>query len=547
MRFRKTLAPTALVALATLATFAAIATGGCRSPVASEDESGPAEDPAKVGTGVHGWPIFERDVLRHGTRTDILWPLSSVKRGDDGELKRAAFLIPVFLYEHDGARERLGVRPLFDVETDVTEKGPVTDWDVLWPLWKYRRSPDRDITALWPFWVARRTKGEKGQHSERDILWPLIHTEGGATSRFDVRPLWWSSESATGFEQTLFPVWWRGERGDRSWTHVWPLYGSETQGTRESRWTMFPFFGHTWDDDEERSEWDAFFPLFHTGSWRDGEHTRLLPLWWHTRDGEGETSLLAPFWFRGSSGEEGTPGATHTEIVFPFYGVHRTENVDRRFYGGNLLITSEYRDATRPDDPDATGSAVDVIWPIFHHRSRIDGSTESRVFPVYWSDDRGVEGYKHLWPVYGRSWSGEKTESSVLYPFFTYGEGPKGWKLSAPAPFVEFERRPKYSSSQIWPLVKHESHGSGASEGNILFLLSNWEHDAEGKGSFRILWRLVQDEDTTAGRHLFAVNPFFRRETNDRGDLHWSALLGLVARTREAEETRWRFLWFINL
>ena len=136
---------------------------------------------------------------------------------------------------------------------------------------------------------------------------------------------------------------------------------------------------------------------------------------------------------------------------------------------------------------------------------------------------------------------------STIWPFFTCRTDAESWAVQAPAPLVKFAGGPDRSEARVWPLLWTESRGSRSS-GDVLLFLSNWKTIDAGEPTeereFRVLWKLFE---TTAkgGRSTFAINPLFRTETNARGDLHWSCLFGLLARTREGDEVDWRVLWFL--
>ena len=433
---------------------------------------------------------------------------------------------------------------------------------MLWPIAKWRTSPTDSKAQIFPLFNIETEDTSRGVSIERDLLWPVVVWNAAPwEDRFDVRPIWWSETTARGWYEVAFPVWWRGQEDGERWIHVWPLYGSRSEGTVRERWIAYPFFGMKTDPDENRWEWDAPFPLIHYGRWATGEHTRVLPLYWHSREwGPGsdgaettlsESTLIAPFWFSQRDTDKSV------DVLFPFYGRERTSRLDRQVYAAGLLATTDR--VTKPDAADTAASAdasgapafndhsLDLLFSIIHERTRPDDSVEARVFPVVWSDTRESDGHFHLWPLYGRSWKGTKTETGTLWPFFTYADYDDGYSLNFPAPLVNFERRGERSESLIFPLWWSRTRKSGAKEGRVAGILADWKYDKDGAGDFHVLWRLIQDEDSNSGRHVFAVNPLFRRETNERGDLHWSALLGLVARTREADDVRWRFLWFLNL
>ncbi len=500
----------------------ASALAACRSPFADWEESGPAEDPLKVGEGIHGWPFYERDPNRHGVRTDVLWPMASVRTSEDGELRRADLLVPIVLWEKDGERSRFGIRPFFDIESDRRVGGEVSDVDLLFPLLKWRTAPG----------------------ASKFELRPILFTGHDANSEWThVAPLWFSGSSTRTRRdvkheeeyRTLFPFWWSGQElvdghEQRRWNHLWPFYGAHRDGTRNDTWVAAPLVHHGTDSAEELSEWDVLFPIFRASSWKDGSRSWLMPVWFHSRDEDDTWTVLFPLWFSHEAEDESL------RFLFPVYGRKTGPgDFERTFWGGNLLITTR----------DGEKSATDVVWPFFHHESKGE-DYQTRLFPVLHVRRETDRSTTHVWPVFGVDRKASSSEYSTVWPFFTYEEWDDGFELNLPAPFVEVKRREHHDDTMVWPLFDHESWADGHYEGNLLLLLANWERDKEGKSDFRILWRLVQSTDT-GERKVFAVNPLFRKETNARGDLHWSTLFGLVARTREAEDVRWRLLWFLTL
>jgi hypothetical protein len=557
---------------------AALALPSCKSPVAADDDTSSDQATTEVGQGVHGWPFYERDVLRDGARTDVLWPLSSVRTLSDGSVRRADILFPIGHWSRRDGTKRVAVRPLFDVETEDTPEGRISDWDVIWPFVGWRTEPD--------------------------------------SSRSHVFPLWWQGTGETWNYRVGFPLYWSGQNSRKDWFHVWPLFGGTTT-TSQSRVTpekstapnpaakppapapatasappatdaevvtktstarqeyyLWPLVLHETDTADDRTEWDVIPPFFHTESWDDGEDTRAV-LWWHRRKGDDEFSLLFPLWFHSKT------SVSETQVVLPVWARHKTEESDSRFYGGPLYMTY--------DRTDGTESSFDVIWPIFHRADRTDGQT-TRLFPILWSEREGEKGYFHAWPLYGRDWSPRRTITSTIWPFFTYEDRTDGgWALQAPFPLIRFERSERHDETRVQPLFGYESdqdgswktsvallfstereadggretslfpvfstesNADGSYEGSVGFILANWDGDGKGRGKFRLLWRLVQDEDIVVeeegvdrSKHLFAVNPLFRHEENDRGDTSWQALFGLVKRTQRAGEVTWRFLWFLE-
>jgi len=519
------------------ALFFLLALSACRSPFAPDDETSKDQPTTEVGLGVHGWPLYERDVLEDGVRTDVLWPLSSVRTLSDGSVRRADILFPIAHWERDERKTRYSIRPLFDVEHETTEKGLVSDWDILWPLIGWRTAPE---------------------HSSSHIF-----------------PLWWQGRGPDSMYQVLFPLIWRGSKGDERWLHVWPLYGQSSEGTAATQYALWPLFWHHTDTEDDREEWNAFWPLLAFGHSKYGNTSRVLPFWWHERNGPDSWSMLFPLWFDSKTLD------SRTQFFGPFYGQYKSADVEKKFFGGPLVMTSR--------NSEGTEKSFDVVWPLFHHASRPEGQT-TRLFPILWSKSDEEKGYLHAWPLFGRSWDPESTVTSTVWPFFTY-ESRKagGFHLNAPWPLIAIDRDATGSETRLFPLFSHVTGLDGAFStrlgllfhrskskdgersvsftplfsssrkpdgsygGHVGLFLSNWNGDGQGHGTFHILWRLVQNDDVQVEEgdemhsiHTLAINPFYRSERNDRGDSSWSVLFSLLKRTQRGEDVSWRFLWFFG-
>jgi hypothetical protein len=509
---------------------AALALAACRSPFQEADEGGPPEDPQKVGVGVHGWPLYERAPGSRGVRTDVLWPVASVRTSPDGDLRRADLLVPIVLWQEDGTRSRFGVRPFFDVETDSDPGAEVEDVDLLFPLVKWRSAPGEGRFEVRPVWFRRW----KADESDLTLLLPFYGSSWKPDESFEfVWPLW--GEHRKEEERT---DWWasglviREEDPSQSLTSTKLLLGAFESAAWDDgeRLRAFPLWWSEGDESGDREEWHALWPgLVGTDRRGDDRTSWAVPFWYSHRTAKSSTDVVAPFWYSHEDEDRST------RVVFPFYGRQTEPDFERTFWGGSLFIDTTTKD----------GGSVDVVWPLFHAGTDAEG-WDARVFPVLWLDRNGDEGHTHLWPLFGSSWDGGRTEASVAWPFFTVESGADGWEANLPAPLVSIDRKGKRHETAVFPLLHHEEDvEKGSYEGDVLLLLSNWEGDGEGASDFRILWRLVQATDT-GDREVVAVNPLFRRETNARGDLHWSALFGLVARTREEEDVRWRLLWFLT-
>ncbi len=461
---------------------------GCRSPFGAGVETGPPDDPARVGSGVHAWPLYESVFEGSEHRDDVLWPAWS-RRVDatSGDLRRLDLLYPVFLREVYADGSRIGIRPLFDVESRERTDGSVSDVDLLFPLVKWRNSPERTLLRIAPLY--ERTK------------------------------------TATMEDTVLFPFYWRLDSEPRSHLHWFPFWGREREGTWERRWYGTPLFARGADPETGRTDWDVLWPLFH-GMTRGGDwRFRALPVYSGAREGDRRHTVIVPFWWEFEDAD------SSFRMLLPIYGRQRGKDLERTIYGGPLWISTR----------DGDSRSTDALFPVFHHETDPEG-WGFRAFPVLWLERRANRELTAVWPLYGEDRTVDRTKHSVAWPFFVHTRRADSWSLDAPFPFVHFRRGGSVSESRVSPLFRHETTARGSS-GDILLQVARWRSDADS-GSLRVLWRLV-DSGHTPERSHFALNPLFRWETNARGDRHWSVLLGLVARTTDADGARWRLLWFL--
>ncbi len=470
---------------------AAVLLAGCSTPFDSMGpETGPPEDPESLGAGIHGWPWLQHAWHGPAERTDVLWPLVSVRESLSGDPPKTDSFLPLFVHSSSPAGTRWGLRPLFDVESRVTDEGPVSDTDLLFPVFKSRTAPGDVRLEIRPIWW-------QGRRGERSWL--------------DVFPVYWSESGAESSSTLVLPSYYRREEeGEVRDLHLWPFWGMHAEGTLRRDWTLFPFFSIARDPEKELLEWDAPFPLIHYGRSKDSSSVRVIPLYVR----------------------EASPGKSLT-VVVPFWA-HGEEGMDEEWTSWLGPMWIGIRDGKR--------TSTDVLWPLFRTESDPKGWS-AHLFPVLWLDRRGEEdAYTHVWPLFGTSVNGKWREVSTAFPFFTYGWDGGSWSLDAPFPIVHAASRPKGWDARVWPLFDIEEREK-RSEGSVLLLLARWD-SSEKASDFRVLWKLFERE-RTAERTKTALNPLFRIETNARGDTHWSVLFGLLAATTEEDATRWRILWFL--
>ncbi|HEU4395346.1 MAG TPA: hypothetical protein VFS92_07255 [Planctomycetota bacterium] len=494
---------------------AAVLLAGCRSPFRGlGPETGPPSDPERIGSAIHGWPFVE--TAWHGTthRTDVLWPLTTVRESLDGPPPKPDGPLPLLVHGESPGGRRWGIRPLFDVETRTGEGEEVEDVDLLFPIVKWRTEPGSSLFEIRPLLFTKKTGSES-----RLLLLPLFaHSEDGERS-----------------STFVFPSYFRRVAEKEQHTHLWPLWGRRSEGSWTKDWTLFPFLGWGRDADRSQERWevDAPFPLVHFG--RDGEaaRTRILPLLWHESAPGKRTTVAFPFWWSIHRGED------RFDMVFPF---HASWTGEKDSGGEAWLLNSYIRD--RHGDETRTHLFAPLVgWMDAPDR------WSAHLFPVLWLDRAPGASSTHLWPLFGHARKGGRTEVSTIYPFFTARWDDDSWRVEAPMPLVEFSASPTRSESRIWPLFWTDRHDDRRS-GEVGVILARWRSsggegtDAEAESEFRVLLKLFEST-SKGGRSTVALNPLFRHETNARGDVHWSCLFGLLARTRERDEVRWRVLWFL--
>jgi hypothetical protein len=492
---------------------AAAAAAGCRSPF--EPVKDDAED-WRVGRGVHAWPIFERAPGEKETRTDVLWPLTSLRSDVKGSLTSAEFVWPIVHYRDTPTRSEFAVRPLFDVESEPpTKENPdgMHEYAALLGLFDWKDSKDETLRRA-VLYESETSKDEESWH--------------------------------------VFPFVWHGKNEDKDWTHVWPLYGEEHRGTFTKQWTLAPFFSVESDSANDAAGWDAFWPLFHYDHAKDTTHVRALPLVWHDFGPDAETTVLFPFWW------DFVEKGSKFQMLFPFYGRQtRGETFELTAY------TPLWID-TRDDKERSTDLALSLVgWTTSEDAEKWSW----HAFPLLWfAKDHEETSYSHVFPFYGEWKDGDEHGWYAPLGLVIHDETPKKSSWNFVGPVFHYASGEDVRETAVFPLFSDERHGGHTetgillsiladweawekpqtSEGNILLgLLAHWESDEKANtGSWRVLWRLVHSS-TTEHKSTFAINPLYRRETNDRGDEYWSVLFGLLARKREAGETSWRFLWVL--
>lgn len=220
--------------------------------------------------------VHTAEAARSVDRTEILWPLTKFETNADGYVRR---VFPLFSAKREQKREHLNLGLLFDRNhSEVTD-----DW-LLWPLWNEASAVgEGSRTSIAPILDLRHVFASDVDGDETAFLWPLA-----STSKVDNTTKSW-----------FFPFYWHYDNGkNRSWLHVWPFFGSSTEGDYVEHSTLFPFFRLGANPDGTHRETGFLWPL--AGSKQIGDHRQSWLLWlWHDtneQDGRHERNVLWPLY-----------------------------------------------------------------------------------------------------------------------------------------------------------------------------------------------------------------------------------------------------------
>jgi len=519
--------------------FPALATLGCMG-------SAPRHG-GEVGRGTNLWPIVEVSYDKDGRETDILWPFFAfdnrieskyyafrpffmIETDPEGKWRSADFLFPIFHTGTTGTRKELALRPLFGSWRDPERE--MVDLDILFPIGWWRKEPGK--------------------------TW--LH----------VRPIVWYKSVEDG----------EGEEEERraGYFHIFPLYGENRDGDARRLWFLTPFFTHWRDKSKDPPDWtfNAFWPLFHIGKVGDERTSWFFPFFLSATAPRRHLLAITPlFWdYEQAWGGDPPSHTSRATLVLPFYGYVRTKRERNvHLFGGNLLVLRRR---------DGEGS-VSVTWPLFHHGWDSRGEA-TWLFPIFWrfSNPAQERGMFFVWPPFGYRWKKDYREYSTFWPFFLYGTGDDGrrllsvlppllhhskkgderWSWNILFPFFCQSRRGAERHSRffpfylwwkdedadsrhvhiLWPLFRRVREGD---EMRFRLLIPYVTYREKGEEhDFRILWKWIRST-RTEDFYTLRLNPFFRRDTNARGDLYWSILGGLFSRKRVGDDVSGKILWLI--
>jgi hypothetical protein len=340
-----------------------------------------------------------------------LTPLWFHRLDEHGDVLEWDALWPILHYERTPAGgDDFRVRPLYRRVTEP--ENDAVEHQFLWPFGRVRSDREEASSRLFPLWSWRRHVNQDGQW---DIDWYALFPFfwGGANERGDENyfaflpfyadfPQFLTYDR---FQTILFPLWVRLDKdGHRHTLVLWPLIGwSNCAQGQHDWWRVIPFYGQ----DVEAGEYSRHFALFPFISWSvENEFTDdpvtsffLFPLFGF-RSGRA-TSGLTILWpmFAYTTKED---SFTRWNVLWPFfYYYHSDTDVE-------LHVTQWW---FWPFIGHAESDCIDTwsaLWPIIWWRDYNDPearTSQQWVLPFFWhvhqmqKEDGATEDYVKVWPL----------------------------------------------------------------------------------------------------------------------------------------------------
>jgi hypothetical protein len=252
-----------------------------------------------------------------------------------------------------------------------------------------------------------------------------------------------------------------------------------------------PFFAtarHPGTALEERSEWDALWPVAQSKTYAGEKSWRFLLAWDRERlDGTQSRFLVMPLWVHGHE------QADSYAACFPLWG-----NVPH-FLFSDRLEWCLWPLWMRRTVSDATTTSW--LWPFFSRTDTPDGHlSKRRVFPFYLRHDRAGEFSKRsiLWPFWTDvtyAYPSETGRAWILVPIAGHVETTKQNEWMAIPPFVRWGTSDKGSLVQVWPFYRR---------------VTGWREETT-------FWPLFSERKDESGTRGYALWPLYFYRTTDLG------------------------------
>ncbi len=407
----------------------------------------------------------------------------------------------------------LNLSPLWFHRLDAN--GEVLEWDALWPLLHYERTPeggdDFRIRPLYRRVVEPDAELAADASVDHQFVWPLGRVYSypdQVQARLFPLASWRRAPNEEGTAETdwylLFPFVWGGSGGDEDYLAVLPLYADipEFLSYRRFRTVLFPLWTSLEKNDHHHQI--VLWPLI---GWSDcgGGHSwfRVLPFYGHEIEaGRHERwTALWPFFYWGQENQDAASGPVDTFFFWPFFGWRSGPQVS-----GWTALWPFFSSIGQQD----TFYALNVLWPIFryYHNRLEDNVTSWWVWPLFShieSDDQ--RGWSALWPlIWWRSFDNPDStnDQQWVLPFW--------WRVAQ-----DYEDGRKRRFQRLWPLghFDYEVDAEGrALRGEWSLLSPLWGRESLVTGleeAYGAFWELARG--VTRSRDDHAVDLFARLYT----------------------------------
>lgn len=388
------------------------------------------------------------------SNTDYLYPVASTETSPDVSTVQVVKLFQKNFYKKDEGKEEKGTMLFpFYISGKSEKYGPYTSvfpfyGDIYERFWR-----DEYHYVMFPLYGKTVKKGT----TTRNYLYPIFSvTKGEKESGFQFWPLYGQSHKEGVYKKrfVLWPFYMTEEKGldtpnPTSNLYLIPFYAASDSPQRRSRHYLWPFFGHTADQEKKQEEWDMFWPF-----------------WVVERGEKRNVDRWLPFY-----SEEKAKESLKRWYMWPIYR-HEEINSDKFRLSRDRLLYFLYSDTTETWSVDGKERRKTALWPFFFYKREPNGvsalSIPAPVEPVF--DREGIErNWAPLWRIYQQRWN-EKGDSALSILWNLY------WH----------ERRDADLAYELFPLVSYRSEKGGRDLKILKGLIRYQAHGADNKLSF--LW-----------------------------------------------------------
>ena len=364
---------------------------------------------AKAETRLEARPLFSFVETPGETRLDVLFPVASWRRDEEGP---RGYLFWLGRSRDDSVR---GTDEWLFTGAFGGTTSEGTGYSGLFPLYGQffdRFGFDRIRFVLWPIYAEGRVRGYREIH----VLWPFFRF-GWGDGRFVFR-FWpfYGVDRHEGYEVRRFWLWpfvhHRVSRLDTPTPerlfYVLPFYGRRDAGPFHSRFYLFPLYARRWDDDHpEVYRLDLPWPLYSREV--DVQGTRYFRL----------NPLLS--WARGEQ-------VSSWRVGFGLLGRRRIERDGLVEDQVQILWMGRFGSRVEGE----RGRRHRDLWPLFRWTELREPGEAARGFlripyllPFRGLDPDGWDRhYNKLFELYGERWVGEERRSSLLFGLREARESP---------------------------------------------------------------------------------------------------------------------------